>query len=494
MSKKVFYNNLDKISKSLIGLLDNYQKSSTLQRFVFRRYKSFVIAQLISNFFSNLNVESIKEENLPYGYIKRIKESNKNLRKKIKNIIRNPLGEEEININDYVGFKTELNKSFPDHFKILDILEGIIDYESLMRKTNSKEKMFKDAGKNYASFSIHQILTVATEIHIKQRNSFPDDKTTRKIIKTVPKELMPKMSDLIYKEVMKSLGEFKKVHHKDLKGFLKRHHYLWGELTILMSYYITLSEEIGEEIKKKASKQEAFNHKSAALINIHARSLQISREILHLVEGGFADGAISRWRSLFELAVVALFLGEENDEMSERFLNHEILKAKKNAYDYKSSYKKLKQKPLGRKYFANLRKSSQSLITQYGKDYKFKGGFEWIPANCLKRGKYRDRTFRALEAHVGMEHWHPYYNLSSDTIHSGAKGFYRVGLWDEAQYDVLLTGRTDHGFEDPIQNTVIMLGIINSKLLYVNTDFESILMLNALHKILNKIKELIMQS
>lgn len=491
MSKKKFHKDIEKISDYFLNLANSYQKSKTIQLFMFQRLVSFVVAQLISNFFDNLTQINIKEENLPKGFIKKIKDDNSNIIKISKQVIRNPLGKEILDFKVYDSFKNTLIQKYSEHSQLLEKLEEFIDFKSLVNNINAKEKKFRNSGKEQDVYTMDYLLSLLTEKYIEEKRNFPEQKIIDKVLKKFPSEIMPELSGIVYNSVMKSYRGFKKVNNKDLKGFLKRNRQLWADLFDHMNYYITLSEEIGEDIKHQLNEKNKFNYKGEAIIRIHARSLQISREILHLLEGGFADGATSRWRSLYELAIVALFLGHENDRISERFLNHEVLKAYKNAIDYKNHYKKLNHKPLGRKYLASIKKEAESLLKRYGKEYQFKNGFEWIPPKHLKKGKYGDRNFRALEYHVKMGHWHPYFNLASDTVHSGAKGFYRIGLWDQAQGKVLLTGRTDYGFEDPIQNTVIMLGIINSQLLSVFTDFKSVMMLNVLIKLQQKIKMLI---
>ena len=47
------------------------------------------------------------------------------------------------------------------------------------------------------------------------------------------------------------------------------------------------------------------------LWRLHARSCQITMEILALLKSGFADGAHARWRTLHEIAVTALFIKQQ---------------------------------------------------------------------------------------------------------------------------------------------------------------------------------------
>ena len=51
-------------------------------------------------------------------------------------------------------------------------------------------------------------------------------------------------------------------------------------------------------------------HKYTALKYIHGRGLQQFLEIITLMKNGFSDGAYSRWRSLYELNIIASFISE----------------------------------------------------------------------------------------------------------------------------------------------------------------------------------------
>lgn len=70
---------------------------------------------------------------------------------------------------------------------------------------------------------------------------------------------------------------------------------------------IKISLEAGEKKKTKlknvVNDENFFKHD--ALIQMHARALQISNEILVLLKSGYADGAYSRWRTLHELTVLS---------------------------------------------------------------------------------------------------------------------------------------------------------------------------------------------
>src|SRR5262249_39698437 len=95
----------------------------------------------------------------------------------------------------------------------------------------------------------------------------------------------------------------------------------WGRGLSLLRMLLSICLEIGQENVKKhrRSKRRRSGYLSEVLISLHARACQVSAEIIALMEGGFADGAIARWRTLHEIAVVAAVLRDFGDDAAERY-------------------------------------------------------------------------------------------------------------------------------------------------------------------------------
>ena len=73
-----------------------------------------------------------------------------------------------------------------------------------------------------------------------------------------------------------------------------------------------------------------------------------------------------------------------------------------------------------------------------------------------------------------MSKLRPFYTFSCAAVHGGPKGFFRLGLDDEHQDEVLLVGPSVFGLADPLQNTAISLNQVNVCLLGLNADYEKI--------------------
>lgn len=102
--------------------------------------------------------------------------------------------------------------------------------------------------------------------------------------------------------------------------FLAHNEQIWEKGFIASENMYIISLEMAKEYndyiatlpkEKYASKQFRY----LALHAIHGRACQQFLEILYLLKAGFADGAYARWRSLYELSIIAEFINK-NDEVA----------------------------------------------------------------------------------------------------------------------------------------------------------------------------------
>jgi hypothetical protein len=102
--------------------------------------------------------------------------------------------------------------------------------------------------------------------------------------------------------------------HMTNNGFKARLYQRWKEPLDLLELLINSSMEIGQDVKRQLvnNRKKISNPKHVALIKIHARAIQVANEILTLLKAGYADGANGRWRTLYELTPLFLFLRKES--------------------------------------------------------------------------------------------------------------------------------------------------------------------------------------
>ena len=261
----------------------------------------------------------------------------------------------------------------------------------------------------------------------------------------------------------------KRLVHMDIdrEAFTRRLAMTWREPFELLDLQLALAFELGATWSRKLR---ARGHKKdPALVEVisrlHARSLQVAAEVRALLREGFADGALSRWRTVHELAVVALFVAQEGNDMAIRYLDHLDIDSYKAALEYERTAPLLGYKKGPPKRLAALTKRATALKAKYGKP--FGESFGWA-ASGLK-GKSPD--FANIEAAVKMERFRPYFRLASNTVHAGPKGaYFRLGLLGN---DVLLAGPSNVGLQEAARLTALSIAQITSCLLSLRMKVDS---------------------
>lgn len=469
-----YYKEFDKVYYSIEEFLSNYSKSKILQKFFTNAFESLFYGTLINNYFINLNQKNIKENNLPRGQIGKIKEKYKNIQRDAKSALSLSIKDKKIDEKYYENFKIKVKNDFPEFQKIIFEIEKEIEFEKAKGYLKKKEEEIKNLGKTDTDFHTFFITNII-EMHIQKEKCFSCGKNFSKILDVAFKEILPKLSHECFMSINKNSKKTLNGQRKYQKSFEKRLYERWEIPIDLLECLIGISLELGTKQTNKLRKttDNTNNFKHAALIKIHARALQISNEILVLLKAGYADGANARWRSLHELAVISFFLLQNNNDVAKRYLEHQIIKTFKEAKDYRDSHKRLGYPPISIKKFNKIETEKEKLCNKY--DDGFQSDYGWIPSSLLK-----DRTFRALEKLVDLDHLHPFYNLSTSSVHGGSKGFHRLGLMNNSQDKILLAGASNYGLADPLQNTAISLLQINTCLLNLEPDFENIMLVQVI--------------
>jgi hypothetical protein len=91
---------------------------------------------------------------------------------------------------------------------------------------------------------------------------------------------------------------------------------------------ILIVVELGESINQHLRSQQPVPRPFTIEVQtrLHARACQIANKVAVLLGAGFAEGAIARWRSLHEVAVVSMFIGGD-EGLAERYRLHEAVES-----------------------------------------------------------------------------------------------------------------------------------------------------------------------
>lgn len=185
-------------------------------------------------------------------------------------------------------------------------------------------------------------------------------------------------------------------------------------------------------------------HLFPALIKNHSRACLMSEEILHLLKGGFPDAAFARWRSLYEIAVTATFIGLRGEACAEAYLDHEIvdeLKCQQLDHELQAARG---IKPQSDGAMKDLERAFQEMLEKHGDS--FKNPFGWAAATL----EQKNPQFRDLEESLGQDHMRGIYKRASHKIHAAANGISTsLGTQSFGMNAPMLRAPSHEGLRDP---------------------------------------------
>lgn len=305
------------------------------------------------------------------------------------------------------------------------------------------------------------------EYILKRYNEIIDSGKDDEIIKREIEKLNEKISEdnfiSVYKEMLDKISDdtfeffkttmFQKIYETqaEVNEFLARMQQLWGKaLVSFKSLYIICleaAERYGEYLEKTNREDKETNKFLYYVLRaLHGRACQQFLEIYCLISNGFADGAYARWRSLYELVVIATFISENGEDVAIAYMN---------SYgkdDRKNSWAKSAQ------CFSNLPKKAAV-------------------------------TFEMIKNNISMKNelWRKHYSLSNKIVHSSADGTF--GRLSSLDMNVIPAGRSNYGIEVPAEHAAIMLAIITTEFLNIIPNDDSIIQTKIINKWLDVIRE-----
>jgi hypothetical protein len=212
---------------------------------------------------------------------------------------------------------------------------------------------------------------------------------------------------------------------------------------------------------------------------IHARALLVVGEIMCLLGGGYADGALSRWRTLYELAVTASFLNGSGGELSERYLASVEFQALRDAKHRNECAEEAGIGPVSEEEVQFLERRCAALEAALGKEMRNEYG--WA-ARALHKKK---PNFVDLEAAVELGHWRPYYRWASQPTHAGYRPPLSIlGTAESVSVEeVFLIGQSSSGLAAPMEMTAASLSMATSALILTKPSLDVLVIMNILIKL-----------
>lgn len=189
----------------------------------------------------------------------------------------------------------------------------------------------------------------------------------------------------------------------------------------------------------------------------HAHACRISGEIIHLLEGGYPDAALARWRTLFEMVVTCLVIQKCGREAAIDFIKHGMVQTAEDIEEHRKTAEAMKQETFTdeeAKFYSELK----------GTITNGEPGWHWARKHTSLKKIDKLREF------VGLEKWSHNYKLASRNVHSDYYEMASLYGMREAKQDLLLCGQSNSGLTEPAHFMAISLAQITSIFLTTYID------------------------
>ena len=299
-----------------------------------------------------------------------------------------------------------------------------------------------------------------------------------KVLEAMPDAVhaaMDKTSEQIFKRLKRKWNEESLLQQYELHVFREGIEDRWGKGLNYLRMLLTACRDIGHQTLKRYNKSNSKRHalRRWILVRLHARSCQVADEIICLIENGFADGAMARWRTLHELSVVATLISNGDEDLAERYILHDSVEVKRQADEYEETQVPLGGDPIGKRERKSIEADHATVLDKYGQYFLHPYGW------AAKHLNLKKPTFKDLQEAAYREGMNSYYKLASFSIHASARSlFFNLGaIGDE---EVILAGRSNTGFVDPGTRTAATLALITSLYVGKTADFNQICLLQTI--------------
>ncbi|MDO8955831.1 MAG: DUF5677 domain-containing protein [Deltaproteobacteria bacterium] len=187
--------------------------------------------------------------------------------------------------------------------------------------------------------------------------------------------LLESLSDEIAVSVLRSLKnqwpKQARYERQQQMAFRARLDRRWRTPFDLLRMLLTISTEFGAAMNARLRAAPSSSPcRRDVLTRLHARACQVSSEVLTLLGHGFADGAIARWRTLHEIAVVSIFIANGDEGLAERYTLHQTVESLRAAREYQTYCSRLGYDPMEPQGIHDLERQNSALVARFGAAFR----------------------------------------------------------------------------------------------------------------------------
>ncbi|HEY1723297.1 MAG TPA: DUF5677 domain-containing protein [Magnetospirillaceae bacterium] len=294
--------------------------------------------------------------------------------------------------------------------------------------------------------------------------------------------LADRVSATYYEALSERWSEEFQAQQAESEGFKQRLEVRWGKALGKLRMLLTLIREWAQEAADRQHKTKDTNNKRLkdVMLRLHVRACQVTNEIIVLLENGFADGALARWRTLHEITIVAAVIAKFGEEIAERYVHYQIVESFAALKAYERAYKGLGYKAPSKRTSEKVRKDYDKVVKRFGKEFGEQYG--WA-AHHLEKVR---PTFADLEKEAGEEVMRSPYKMASYNVHASPKGIYfKIGGIGESE--VYLAGASNAGLTDPAQHAAMSLVEITSLTIGDSLVFDDLVIAGVIARLRDEI-------
>lgn len=318
----------------------------------------------------------------------------------------------------------------------------------------------------------------------KSGREIGQEKIEKMVEKMYSPEMIDKFSNTMYESLINQASIMYEEHRLEQQEFEARLQMRWLDAFYGLKSVITISEEIGmgviNEFLEKSKDDDGVSTiplEYDIAFKLHGKSVVVSKEILTLLQSGYSDAAISRWRTLHEISVILNLITDtlQNNtnlakELAIRFYKRSIVEEFKiEKIDSKRSLEE----------FIGLKAQVDEIKKSYGEKFIYEE-YEWArPVLPKIKGRI---YFSNLEKKTRSTKLTSYYKMANNQIHSTSFGLYKSfgDMYDSGTG--VIFGPSNYGLSIPGQLTIISIIRSTSSLLAVDLNLDKIMMISILQK------------
>lgn len=280
----------------------------------------------------------------------------------------------------------------------------------------------------------------------------------------------------LYRTLIETAPDMLTDRRKERESFERRNFQRWRKAFDLIETIWVSCEELGRNFNQhnRPTAVAEQDYVFEAMVHLHAKALLVTAEIICLLRGGFADGALTRWRTLYETSVIAVLMRQEGQELALRYLAHSRVQAWNEAQEEEGETDE------GRR----LKVQAEYAIEKFGPELKRRNGW----ACAITGQKYP--TFEKLAELAGKADGKSLYHHASLHVHSNHRALDELLGMSEAQEDILLVGPSNSGMVGPLTLTSMSVVEITSLLLLTRPNLDRLAFVNSLLRMASRVDKL----